>query len=94
MTMDAHGHLWSARWGGHGVWRHDPATGDAVQAVELPVDAVTAIAFAGEDLGVAYVTTAKGDPDDPEAGPEGGLFLVESPGVRGAERHRSRIATG
>ena len=92
MCMDSEGHLWSARWGGHGVWRHDPATGEARKAVEVPAEATTAIAFAGEGPGVAYVTTAKGDPDDPESKPDGTLYLVELPGVEGAVRHRSRVA--
>ncbi|BAM04802.1 SMP-30/gluconolactonase/LRE family protein [Phycisphaera mikurensis] len=94
MAMDEAGRLWSARWGGRGVWEHDPATGEASRAIELPVDKVTAIAFAGSGLATACVTTAGGNPEDPASSPEGALFVAEMPGVRGAPRHRSRIACG
>ncbi len=92
LAMDDEGNAWSARWGGHGVYRHGATTGNVTQAIELPVDKVTAIAFAGAAMDAAWITTAGGDPEHPEASPEGGLFFAEVPGVRGAERHRSRIA--
>lgn len=92
LAVDDAGNLWSARWGGHGVWKHDGLTGWATRAIEVPTEKVTAIAFAGENLDVAWITSAGGNPDDPTASDAGTLFLAEPRGVRGAPRHPSRIA--
>ena len=52
--------MWTALWGGWGVRRYSPA-GEIIGFVRLPVANVTKIAFGGDDLTVAYVTTAWSD---------------------------------
>lgn len=56
-VVDAEGCLWVALFGGWGVRRYDP-DGRLMQTVRFPVANVTKIAFGGEDLRVAYATTA------------------------------------
>jgi D-xylonolactonase len=59
-TVDAEGCVWTALWGGWGVRRYSPK-GEVIGFVRLPVANVTKIAFGGDDLSTAYVTTAWSD---------------------------------
>ena len=59
-TVDAEGCVWTALWGGWGARRYSPS-GEAIGFVRLPVANVTKIAFGGDDLATAYVTTAWSD---------------------------------
>jgi len=79
VTIDAAGCLWVALWGGWQVRRYSP---DGVQlaSVSLPCAHVTKIAFGGEHLRTAYVTTACAglSPGDRAAQElAGGLFAFE-----------------
>jgi sugar lactone lactonase YvrE len=56
-TVDAEGHLWSARFDGSRVVRHAP-DGSVVQEIELPVSRVTSCALGGSDLKTLYITSA------------------------------------
>jgi sugar lactone lactonase YvrE len=58
MTIDVEGYLWIAMWGGWGVLRCDPQSGQVVQKIELPVSRVTSCAFGGKDMDVLYITSA------------------------------------
>jgi sugar lactone lactonase YvrE len=85
LTVDAEGHLWTALWGGHGVARWDPETGEMVEKVTCPVPYVTCPSFGGADLDVLYFTTAQKGRDEMEPTPEaqaGNIFAV-CPGVKG-----------
>lgn len=57
-SVDAEGHYWSALFDGGRVVRLS-SEGEIVQTVELPVSRPTMIAFGGDDLRTAYVTTAR-----------------------------------
>jgi sugar lactone lactonase YvrE len=57
-AVDVEGCLWVALWGGGCVRRYAP-DGRLLASVELPCSRVTKIAFAGDDLRTAYVTTAR-----------------------------------
>lgn len=81
LTVDADGHLWVARWDGGSVDRIDP-NGQVEERVTLPVSRVTSCAFGGADLGDLYITTARGDGDQPAEPYAGGLFLCR-PAVGG-----------
>jgi len=59
MAIDAEDKLWVAFWGGWCVARIDPAGGQLLGRIELPVAHVTACAFGGEDLRDLYITTAR-----------------------------------
>jgi len=84
-SHDADGYYWSALFDGGRVVRLSPA-GEIVATVELPVSRPTMIAFGGDDLRTAYVTTARvglSDADLLEQRSAGALFTfrVEVPGL-------------
>lgn len=87
-SFDAEGCYWVALFDGWRVVRLSP-TGELLRDIRLPVQRPTMIAFGGEDLRTAFVTTARTGLDDaalvgqPGAG---GVFAfrVDVPGV--AER--------
>jgi L-arabinonolactonase len=56
-TVDAEGHIWSARFDGSRVVRHAP-DGSVADEIEFPVSRVTSCALGGADLKTLYVTTA------------------------------------
>ncbi len=92
MTVDAEGYLWSAQWDGYSVLRIDPETRKVVQTIDVPTAAkCSCIAFAHDDLGTAYITTAGGS-DPQKNGPDAGALLrVDGLGVRGVPEFASRI---
>jgi D-xylonolactonase len=91
MTVDAEGYVWSARWNGWQVVRHDPETGDELDRVELPARKVSSVTFGGPDYGTAYVTTAGGEGDPAVEGEgAGGLYAVDL-GVAGTPEFRSAV---
>ena len=85
MTMDADGMLWVGMWDGWALRRFNPATGELLEVVPLPVARVTACAFGGPDLGTLYITsawTALSEADRAKQPLAGGVFKVV-PGVKG-----------
>jgi sugar lactone lactonase YvrE len=58
MSIDAEGKLWIAHWGGNGVYRWDPETGELMEKIEVPAPNVTSCAFGGPNLTTLYITTA------------------------------------
>lgn len=86
MTVDEHGNLWLAQWGGSGILHYDPR-GKLLEKISLPVQNVTSLTFVGQS---AYVTTA-GGAHRPEAGAQAGaLFLLETD-VSAPPEFRSRV---
>jgi sugar lactone lactonase YvrE len=77
MTIDSEDKLWVALWGGWGVARFDPMTGQLLEKIDVKASQVTACAFGGPELKDLYITTARRDlegaalNDQPHAG---GLF--------------------
>lgn len=91
MTVDKEGYVWSARWNGGCITRHDPNDGQEVDRVELPARKVSAITFGGPGYEDAYVTTATaGNSRKKEGRGAGALFRV-TPAVGGVPEFRSRI---
>lgn len=85
MTLDAEGMVWVGMWDGWALTRWNPATGQLLETVKLPVARVTAAAFGGPDLGTLYITTAWTALSDAERARQplaGGLFTYV-PGVKG-----------
>jgi sugar lactone lactonase YvrE len=85
MAVDSGGHLWIALFGGGRVERYT-AAGQLAGAVHFPCTNVTKLAFGGDDLCTAFVTTAwKGlSPAQRAEQPlAGGLFAfrVDVPGL-------------
>lgn len=94
LTVDAEGHLWVCHWGGARITRFDP-DGRPTLIVPVPTGLVTKLAFAGGDLGTAYVTTASIGRDR-EVDPLAGHLFSFTPGVRGqavalADPHLPRV---
>lgn len=81
VTVDAEGCLWVALWGGWQVRRYAP-DGALLAQVALPCANVTKVAFGGEDLRTAFVTTARVGLSDAALAAQplaGGLFAFDAP---------------
>ena len=59
LAVDGLGNVWSARWNGYGVTRHDPS-GKIMEKIDLPAAKVTSLCFGGENLDRMFITTAGG----------------------------------
>ena len=84
-AVDAEGCYWSALWDGWRIVRLSPQ-GELLQTIALPVQRPTMIAFGGEDLCTAFVTSAGKNLTDEERARQphaGGLFTfrVNVPGL-------------
>lgn len=86
LTVDSQGNIYSARWGGHGVYVYRP-DGTFLTKLSLPVPMVTSLTFAGPDLCDLYFTTASRGTDLPAAG---SLFHCRS-SIPGQSEFTSRI---
>lgn len=85
LTVDEHGHLWVAFWGG-GVVRCFDLDGTVLATLAVGTPFVTSAAFGGPDLGTLYITTAAASEQSPRAG----LLYEVRPGVIGRESHSFR----
>lgn len=84
-AVDAEGCYWSALWDGWRVVRFSPA-GELIQTIDLPVQRPTMVAFGGDDLKTAFVTSAGKNLTDAERAEQphaGGVFSfrVDVPGL-------------
>jgi sugar lactone lactonase YvrE len=91
LTIDAEGHLWSARWDGGMIVRYAPS-GEEVLRIAVPALKVTSLAFGGGELRTLFITTAGGDAPLTEGALAGNLFAFE-PGMCGVPEFRSRICS-
>ena len=87
MCIDREGMLWVGHYGGFGVYRWDPSTGELLDKITLPVSNVTSCCFGGENLDTLLITTAQENlsPEQLEQYPQSGdVFLVKVnvPGYR------------
>lgn len=87
MCLDDEGMVWLALWGGYGVVRYDPTTGEILDKVELPCPNVTSCCFGGEKLDELYITTAAILTDTQKYPLAGGVFKVK-PGVCGRPSYK------
>jgi len=79
-AVDSEGFYWSAMFDGSRVIRLNPATGEIVDEIPLPVRWPTMIAFGGPDLKTLYITSSREDRSVEElaAYPQSGdVFAVE-----------------
>ncbi len=86
MTIDSDGMLWIAHWDGWQVARWDPASGEKLLSLPLPVSRVTSCAFGGDDLTDLYITSASeglSDEDLEKQPLAGSLFVVRNCGFQG-----------
>ncbi len=87
MTIDVHGRLWIAHYGGSRICCWDPDSGRIVQSIELPVSLVTACAFGGPDLETLYITSSSLGLSAEQLAkePHAGALLATRPGCRGTQ---------
>lgn len=81
MCIDIEGMLWVAHYGGSGVYRWNPITGELIEKVELPVPHITSCAFGGENLDMLLITTAQENLSDAQLKEyplSGDVFLVKT----------------
>jgi len=64
MCIDREGMLWIAHYGGSGVYRWNPQTGELLEKIELPVPHVTSCAFGGENMDTLLITSAQENLDE------------------------------
>ncbi|WP_018615790.1 SMP-30/gluconolactonase/LRE family protein [Segetibacter koreensis] len=86
MTIDNEGMLWIAHWDGWRITRWNPATGEQLEKISLPVARVTSCTFGGTKLSDLYITTARKEltEDELEEQPlAGSLFVVRNCGFTG-----------
>jgi D-xylonolactonase len=89
LTVDAEGHVWSARWDGWCLIRYAP-DGREERRIHFPAKKVSSLIFGGPDLSDMYVTTAGGQ-DKSENGPGAGALFRLRLGIKGQPEFLSRI---
>lgn len=85
MSIDEEGMLWIALWDGAMVGRWNPANGELLGKIPLPVSRPTSCVFGGENLDELYITSARSRLDEETLAAQplaGGVFKCR-PGVRG-----------
>jgi sugar lactone lactonase YvrE len=90
-TVDAEGFVWSALYGGSRVVRIAP-DGRVDRTIELPVEQPTSCQFAGPNLDVLFITTARQRLTQEQLAqqPLAGALLAADVGVRGLPETRYR----
>ncbi|GIW96007.1 MAG: regucalcin-like protein [Pirellulaceae bacterium] len=85
MTIDEEGMLWVALWGGWGVGRWNPRTGQLLGKVAVPAERTSSCCFGGSDLSTLFITTARTglSPDALEQQPLAGSIFAVDTGHRG-----------
>lgn len=89
LTVDAEGHVWSARWNGSRLVRYRP-DGVVERQIMFPARKVSSVIFGGPDYRDIYVTTAGGDQKAAEGEHAGALFRLRL-GIQGVPEFTSRI---
>lgn len=88
LTIDLEDNIWSARWDGSRIRKHDAKDGHVLEEYEFPVAKVSSVAFGGNDFDSMYLTTAGGDGKESL---DGAIFTLQVPGVKGRAEFRSRL---
>lgn len=86
MTIDEDGMLWIALWGGWKVTRWNPATGECIDSISLPVSLVTSCTFGGKNMDKLFITSAKVGLSRADLEKQllaGSLFVINNSGYKG-----------
>ena len=90
LAVDREGHVWSARWGGWGVYQYG-CDGEVKRKIDLPAAWTSSLCFGGEGYDELYVTSAGGDSKD-ELGEYAGAVFKVKVDVGGREPYLSRVS--
>lgn len=92
MTVDEEGMLWVAHWGGFGVCRWNPSTGELLTKIELPVPHISSCTFGGEGFEYLFITSAckSLSKEEQERYPLSGSIFVVKPGIKGFPSNKFR----
>jgi len=88
LTIDLDDNIWSARWDGYRVRKHEAQDGHVIEEIKFPVAKVSSVTFGGPDFGTMYLSTAGGDGKESL---DGAIFTLQVPGVKGRAEFRSRL---
>jgi len=93
MCIDQEGMLWVGHYGGGGVYRWNPKTGELLGKIEVPAPHVTSCCFGGENLDILLITTAQENlsQEDLEKYPQSGNVFLVKVGVRGINSFQAEI---
>lgn len=89
LTIDANGHLWSARYGGGCVIRYEP-DGTEIERYTLDCERPTSVCFGGEDRSRLFVSTAGGTDREKFGSDAGALLTLDVDAIGGAD-YRSNL---
>ncbi|RAI95394.1 SMP-30/gluconolactonase/LRE family protein [Algoriphagus yeomjeoni] len=81
MCIDQEGMLWVAHYGGSGVYRWNPNSGELLDKIDLPVPHVTSCCFGGKNLDTLLITTAQENLNEAQLKEyplSGDVFLVKT----------------
>lgn len=89
MCMDEEGMLWVAHWGGFGVNRWNPYTGECLDKIVINAPNASSCTFAGDHLDDLVITTARQQltPEELEKYPDSGSLFMAKLNVRGIANH-------
>ncbi|MDF2724101.1 MAG: SMP-30/gluconolaconase/LRE domain protein, partial [Paenibacillus sp.] len=89
MTSDAEGMLWGALWGGGGIRRWNPHTGELLLKLDIPASLCTSCVFAGPGLNDLYITSAKVgiSPEQLAEQPHAGSLFIYKTDIKGMPTH-------
>lgn len=92
IVFDSEGCIWLGLWDGWGVRRYSPS-GELLAHIAMPCANVTKIAFGGDDLSTAFVTTARVRLTEEQLAqqPMAGSLFTFSPGVKGLPVSKARV---
>lgn len=84
MTVDSEDCIWVCHFGGSRITRYSPE-GEILQVVPMPVPNITSCTFAGDNLDMMYITTARIGIDESNLHqyPLAGSFFSFKPDVKG-----------
>src|SRR5690242_2766718 len=93
MAIDEEGMIWIAHWGGFGVYRWNPKSGQLLDKIEVPVPQVSSCAFAAPDLDHLIITTARENFSEEETKkyPGSGNVFIAKTAVKGVAPYKCSL---
>ena len=76
MTVDSKGNIWSARFGGYGVYKYS-AAGILESKIDIPMRNTTSVIFGGVNYNEMYITSAGGEDKALNGEYAGALYRVD-----------------